>query len=205
MPTLICIHPDDRERASAYFDQCVAGTETYLRNSWRIVRPDGSERYVRLICLSAPHGQGPSYRGTLQDVTELREAEDALQSMQTQLTGALRQKERLAQLGGAVAKISHDLRNILTTAQLFADRIEGSADPMVSRAAPKLVSSISRAVSLCESTLAFGKAEEAAPLLRPVNLGELAEEVAEAEGLAEGAGRAAWLTGHGMNSLLGCR
>jgi signal transduction histidine kinase len=42
--------------------------------------------------------------------------------MQTQLTSALRQKERLAQLGGAVAKISHDLRNILTTAQLFADR-----------------------------------------------------------------------------------
>ena len=32
-------------------------------------------------------------------VTELREAEEALQSMQNQLTGALKQKERLAQLG----------------------------------------------------------------------------------------------------------
>jgi signal transduction histidine kinase len=120
-------------------------------------------------------------------VEELREAEEAMQQMQQQLTGSLRQKERLAQLGGAVAKISHDLRNILTTAQLFADRLEGSDDPMVARAAPKLVSSISRAVSLCESTLAFGKAEEAAPVLRPVRVGELAEEVAEAEGLAEGA------------------
>jgi signal transduction histidine kinase len=69
--------------------------------------------------------------------------------MQTQLTGALRQKERLAQLGGAVAKISHDLRNILTTAQLFADRLEGSADPVVARSAPKLIGSISRAVSAC--------------------------------------------------------
>ena len=58
-------------------------------------------------------------------VTELREAEDALQSLQTQLTAALRQKERLAQLGGAVAKVSHDLRNILSSAQLFVDRIEG--------------------------------------------------------------------------------
>ncbi len=94
-------------------------------------------------------------------VEELRVAEEALARMQTQLTGALRQKERLAQLGGAVAKISHDLRNILTTAQLFADRIEGSADPAVARSAPKLIGSISRAVSLCESTLAFGKAEEA--------------------------------------------
>jgi signal transduction histidine kinase len=117
-------------------------------------------------------------------VVELRDAEEAMQSMQTQLTGSLRQKERLAQLGGAVAKISHDLRNILTTAQLFADRIEGSADPMVARAAPKLVSSISRAVSLCESTLAFGKAEEPSPQLRDVKLAMLAEDVAEGEGLA---------------------
>ncbi len=117
-------------------------------------------------------------------VVELRDAEEAMQSMQTQLTGSLRQKERLAQLGGAVAKISHDLRNILTTAQLFADRIEGSDDPMVARAAPKLVNSISRAAALCELTLAFGKAEEAAPKLQRFRLVELAEEVAEAEGLA---------------------
>ncbi|TGD41874.1 sensor histidine kinase [Pseudotabrizicola sediminis] len=116
-------------------------------------------------------------------VVELRAAEDALESMQKQLTGALRQKERLAQLGGAVAKISHDLRNILTTAQLFADRIEGSADPMVARAAPKLVGSISRAVSLCESTLAFGKAEEPPPRLERLALRPLVEEVVEAEGL----------------------
>lgn len=117
-------------------------------------------------------------------VVELRAAEDALESMQKQLTGALRQKERLAQLGGAVAKISHDLRNILTTAQLFADRIEGSADPMVARAAPKLVGSISRAVNLCESTLAFGKAEEPPPRLERLPVRPLAEEVVEAEGLA---------------------
>lgn len=117
------------------------------------------------------------------DVVELRLAEEALQSMQTQLTGALRQKERLAQLGGAVAKISHDLRNILTSAQLFADRMEGSADPVVARTAPKLVNSITRAVSLCEATLAFGKAEEPPPQLRRLNLAQLAGEVVEAEGL----------------------
>jgi signal transduction histidine kinase len=122
------------------------------------------------------------------DVTELRAAEEALQSMQMQLTGALRQKERLAQLGGAVAKISHDLRNILTTAQLFADRIEGSADPAVARSVPKLVASISRAVSLCEATLTFGKAEEPPPQLRRLNLAQLTAEVAEAEGLGPDTG-----------------
>jgi signal transduction histidine kinase len=121
-------------------------------------------------------------------VVELREAEDALLSLQTQISGALRQKERLAQLGAAVAKISHDLRNILTTAQLFADRIERSSDPAVARIAPKLVGSITRAVSLCESTLAFGKAEEPSPRLSRVALRPLIEEVIEAEALGERAG-----------------
>ena len=119
-------------------------------------------------------------------VSELREAEEALQTMQTQLTGALKQKERLAQLGGAVARISHDLRNILTTAQLFADRMEMSEDPGVKRAAPKLVNSITRAVSLCESTLSFGKAEEPAPMLSRVDLPELVGEVFDSERLAAG-------------------
>jgi len=117
-------------------------------------------------------------------VTELREAEDALASLQTDLTGALKQKERLAQLGGAVAKVSHDLRNILTSAQLFVDRIETSEDPLVRRMAPKLVGSITRAVNLCESTLAFGRAEEPPPRLGWVRMSELAADVTESEQLA---------------------
>lgn len=117
-------------------------------------------------------------------VTELREAEEALQTLQTDLTQALKQRERLAQLGGAVAKVSHDLRNILTSAQLFTDRIEASDDPLVNRMAPKLVNSITRAVSLCESTLAFGRAEEPAPTLTMVRLRDVAEDVAASEQLA---------------------
>jgi signal transduction histidine kinase len=117
-------------------------------------------------------------------ITELREAEEALKTLQTDLTQALRQKERLAQLGSAVSKISHDLRNILTTAQLFVDRIEGSEDPAVRRMAPKLVGSITRAVHLCESTLAFGRAEEPGPTLTLVRLAELVEEVIDSERLA---------------------
>jgi signal transduction histidine kinase len=117
-------------------------------------------------------------------IRELREAEEALYSLQTQLTQSLKQKERLAQLGGAVAKVSHDLRNILTAAQLFTDRIEMSEDPTVKRMAPKLVNSITRAVSLCENTLAFGRAEEPAPSLTLFNLASLVDEVLEAERLA---------------------
>ncbi len=119
-------------------------------------------------------------------VRELREAENALQKMETRLTTALRQKDRLAQLGSAVAKISHDLRNILTTAQLFADRMDRSDDPSVRRAAPKIVRAISRAVNLCETTLAFGKAEEPPPALSRVSLASITQDVMDSERMAAG-------------------
>ncbi|MFU8898789.1 MAG: sensor histidine kinase, partial [Roseinatronobacter sp.] len=117
-------------------------------------------------------------------IREIREAEEALNQMQTDLTGLLRQKNRLVQLGGSVARISHDLRNMLTTASMLADRMELSKDPSVQRAAPKLVGSLSRAINLCESTLAFGKAEEAPPKLARLPLGALVEDVVENEKLA---------------------
>ncbi|PWE32742.1 sensor histidine kinase [Maritimibacter sp. 55A14] len=117
-------------------------------------------------------------------IHELREAEEALRSMQTELSHALRQKDRLAALGGAVAKISHDLRNMLTTTQLLADRIEQSDDPAVKRTAPKVMASLSRAMRLCETTLAFGRAEEPTPELGRVALGRLVEDVIENEKLA---------------------
>jgi signal transduction histidine kinase len=119
-------------------------------------------------------------------VRELREAETALQDLQQRLTGALKQKDRLAALGGAVAKISHDLRNLLTTAQLLADRIEGSGDPAVRRTAPKLVNSLDRAIKLCERTLTYGKAEEPPPSLGAVTLAPLVGEVMENEAAAAG-------------------
>lgn len=119
-------------------------------------------------------------------VVEIRQAEEALATMQRQMTGALRQKERMAQLGGAVAKVNHDLRNMLTTAQLFTDRMEQSTDPVVKRSMPKLLGSISRAVNLCETTLAFGKAEEPPPTLTRFQLARVVNDVVDSERLAAG-------------------
>ena len=121
-------------------------------------------------------------------VTELLQAEKALAAMQTELTQSLRQKDRLASLGGAVARVSHDLRNMLTTATLLADRMETSTDPAIARTAPKLINSLTRAINLCESTLAFGKAEEPAPSLRDFNLAELVGEIFESDELREQGG-----------------
>lgn len=119
-------------------------------------------------------------------VKELNEAEAALNALQTDLTGALKQRERLARLGEAVAKISHDLRNILSVATLVADRLEASEDPSVRKVTPRLVNSLGRAVNLCENALAFGRAEEPPPSLTRADLSDLIAEVAENETLATG-------------------
>ena len=117
-------------------------------------------------------------------VIELHEAEIALASLQSELSAALRQRQRLAQLGEAVAKVSHDLRNILSTVQLLSDRLEESNDPAVKRLAPKLVRSVSRAVALSENTLAFGRAQEPTPQLQRCDVGEIIDDVVTQETLA---------------------
>ncbi|MFK7945795.1 MAG: sensor histidine kinase, partial [Paracoccaceae bacterium] len=118
-------------------------------------------------------------------VGEISRAEHAVAEMEREVHAALKSKARLASLGEAVAKISHDLRNILSTTQLMADRLEMSQDPVVARAAPKIISSLDRAIRLCQSTLTFGRAEEAPPESRMIVLAELAGEVCEGLGLPD--------------------
>ena len=109
---------------------------------------------------------------------ELGLAQRELAAMQETVRLALRQKERLAALGTAVAKINHDLRNILATAQLDSDGLSGSTAPEVRRVAPRLVAAIDRAVALCTRTLRF-TGEGAPPLQRRrFALAGLVEELA---------------------------
>jgi signal transduction histidine kinase len=119
---------------------------------------------------------------------ELGLAERELQAMQQDLRHALNQRARLAQLGIAVSKISHDLRNMLASAQLVSDRLEASEDPTVRQVAPRLVGSIDRAITLCAQTLRFGKAEERAPEPERFVLRDFVEDVAAGLALADGTG-----------------
>ncbi|GMG83201.1 HAMP domain-containing sensor histidine kinase [Paralimibaculum aggregatum] len=116
-------------------------------------------------------------------IGELAEAEQALAGLQRDVQGALKARARLASLGEALAKISHDLRNMLAAQQLLFDRLETSSDPTVVRVMPKMLATLDRAIRLCQRTLDFGRAEETAPELREVALAALVHEVAETLGL----------------------
>ena len=105
--------------------------------------------------------------------------------MKEEMRAALRQRTRLAALGTAVSKISHDLRNMLTTATLISDRLAMSQDPDVQKVTPALVKAIDRAVALCSTTLNF--ARETPPLkLAPLRLSELVADLRAELAAAQG-------------------
>lgn len=110
---------------------------------------------------------------------EIAQAARELVAMQDELRAALWRNARLAALGTAVAKISHDLRNILTSALLVADRFHHHSDPMVRQAANTLIPAMERAVELVSRTVDF--AQEGPPALTrsPVPLHALINEVAD--------------------------
>lgn len=110
---------------------------------------------------------------------ELAVAGRHLQKMQKELQKTLRQQKNLAELGLAVSKINHDMRNILASAQLISDRLGDTEDPMVKRLAPKLVRTIDRAVSYSDSVLSFGKASEAEPKRRLLRLKTVVHDVCD--------------------------
>lgn len=114
---------------------------------------------------------------------EIGAAERELAAMQRQLSTLLVQKNRLAQLGLAVSKISHDLRNMLANAQLISDRLTAIPDPTVQRFAPKLIASLDRAINFCNDSLKFGRSEEDEPRRELIPLKPIVAEVGDGLGL----------------------
>ncbi len=122
---------------------------------------------------------------------EIGRAEVELDRMQEDLLAALQSRARLAALGEAVAKINHDLRNMLTSAQMASERLASSPDPQVAQAMPRLERALSRAVRLAQNVLTYGRTEEAAPAPEPLTLKAAAEGAAVDAGLWDGGVRLA--------------
>lgn len=110
---------------------------------------------------------------------EIGLAQNALADMESAVSDTLRQRERLALLGEAVAKINHDLRNTLATAQLASDALSTSDDPRVQRSVPRLERALERAIKLASETLKYGRSNTPEPRLQTVNLHQATTEAAQ--------------------------
>lgn len=154
-----------------------AGTIIYLLLFFLVVRP-----MQRVTASVVQFQRDPgAWTRRLSPTTrrdEIGRAQNALADMESAVSDTLRQRERLAQLGEAVAKINHDLRNTLATAQLASDALSTSDDPRVQRAVPRLERALERAINLASETLKYGRSKTPSAQLQPVKLHEAAAEAA---------------------------
>lgn len=150
----------------------------YLSLNQLLVRP--ISEITRNLMRFSENPEDPDRKIIPSDRTdEIGTVERELLAMQTDLSTMLLQKNRLANLGIAVSKINHDLRGMLSTAQLVSDRLSGIDDPIVQNVTPRLVRSIDRAIKLCSDTLQYGKADEHGPTRTNFSFKSLVDEVLE--------------------------
>jgi len=120
-------------------------------------------------------------RNRINRADELGQLQREFLDVKQSLRAAFRQRERLAGLGLAVAKINHDLRNVLTSALLISDRLSMNKDPKMAEMGERLTRTVERGIALSDDVLSYSKAETADPKPEDVRiaftLGEAASDV----------------------------
>jgi len=154
----------------------ITGFLIYLALSFMIVRP------VRKLAIELTDfredpetrkGKLPSKRRD-----ELGMLEREFYDMKQSVRASLKQQDRLATLGLAVAKINHDLRNVLTSAQLVSDRMAMDKEERVANMGQRLVRTVDRGIKLCTETLNYTSSQEDPPDFETLRLSTLLGEVA---------------------------
>lgn len=160
-----------------------AGAMLYAALAFLVLRPLG--RVTRSIERFAADPETPTETPSNRR-DEIGRVERELARMQEEVRQSLRSRARLATLGEAVAKINHDLRNMLTSAQIASDRMADSPDPHVAKAMPRLERALGRAAALTRNVLDYGKTAEPEPQATRLPLAPALNAAAEDAGLEAG-------------------
>ena len=158
----------------------ITGTLIFLAMSALIIRPVQDLANDMTAFRDDPDRRnfGRSHKKRKDEIGQLeREFIDLKQS----LRATFRQRERLAGLGLSVAKINHDLRNVLSSALLISDRLSMNPDEKLSDMGERLTRTVERGIGLTEDVLSYSKAESADPDIQEVRIaftiGEAAADV----------------------------
>lgn len=117
------IVPEDRERVAQLFSG-LAGELRSLDTEYRITRPDGELRWVRVRGFQVRDAQDRLIRniGIVTDITEQRRAQAALDAAQRDLREASRQ----AGMAEIATNVLHNVGNILNSVTVSADLLRRS-------------------------------------------------------------------------------
>ena len=165
----------------------ITGTLIYLALRGLIVRPVTQLAGELARFREDPLTQQNFGRASNRD-DEIGDLQREFRTMKREVRASFAQRDRLATLGLAVAKINHDLRNILNAAQLVSDRIAMDPDERIQKMGARLERVIDRGIRICQETLDYTKKQEGVVEREPIRiasfLGEIAADVlGEFEGL----------------------
>jgi len=144
-----CIHPHDRPRVLAAYEALLANQVARFTEEYRVVRPDGTERWVQVSCTLIREAAGDrlSLGGVARDITERKAAEEL----------ALR-SQRLENIGMLAAGIAHDFNNalapIVMCGTLLREHVPQSAGQKLLDTMEK---SAGRSVALVRQLLSFAQ------------------------------------------------
>jgi len=108
---------------------------------------------------------------------EIGLAERRIAAIESELQRSYTHQKHLADLGLAISKINHDMRNLLASAQLISDRLAAIDDPLIKRLTPKLLRTIDRAISYTRNILVYGRTQEQSPNCQQLHLKSLVDEM----------------------------
>lgn len=171
---LEAVHPDDREWVDKAYKESVKSRIPYSIEH-RVFLEDGGTKFVHDRCKTYYNETGTPVRsiGTVQDITERKEAEKENQKLQAQYVQA-QKMESVGRLAGGVA---HDFNNMLVVilgqAELALNRMD--VTPPLHDALMEIRNAAQRSADLTRQLLAFARRQIIAPKLLDLNetIGEI--------------------------------
>src|SRR6185437_12793717 len=154
------IHPDDRERVAAALQRAHAGDDGLFDLEYRIVRRDGSERWIATRSQTFFSGEGSARRavrtiGASQDITDRKR----LDAEQSQHERQVSRAQRLESIGTLAGGIAHDLNNALTPILMMLDLLKEQY-PAEAEALETVERSANHEAEMVRHLLSFAKGNE---------------------------------------------
>ncbi|MBV8393742.1 MAG: HAMP domain-containing histidine kinase [Alphaproteobacteria bacterium] len=152
-----------------------AASLLYLALRWLVIRPLQDLAEDMTVFRRAPE-ETVTDRPPAERDDEIGVVDREFRNLQRELRASLRQKARLAEVGAASNKINHDLRNMLSTARLLADRLARSDEARTRKLAPTILNTIDRATRLASEAIEYVR-DRPTPRLAEFDFADLVDEV----------------------------
>ena len=160
------VHPDDRARIDAAFEDLVQGRTDRYDVDYRVRQKDGEWHWlqVRGRCVRDADGTRSRLVGSAIDITDRKRAEAQKDRLEVQL----RKSQKMEAMGTLAGGIAHDFNNILGAILGYGELAQKSAAPgsVLRRYIDNVMQAAGRAKTLVERILAFSRSGigERAPL-----------------------------------------